>query len=124
MSAFFRPEDSQVLAPKPASLPPDAKSKESTPSLFDVKQRRPSLDAPRRTTMNSKLLDATPEKRIFLSIISEYDLKRSLCELIDNAIDLWSKKKRADLVVNILADDQQQSISIEDNAGGIEEANL
>jgi hypothetical protein len=74
--------------------------------------------------MNSKLLDATPEKRIFLSIISEYDLKRSLCELIDNAIDLWSKKKRADLVVNILADDQQQSISIEDNAGGIEEANL
>jgi len=71
-----------------------------------------------------KILDATPEKRLFLSIISEYDLKRSVCELIDNAIDLWSKKKRADLEVRILADDRQQSISIEDNAGGIEESKL
>ncbi len=74
--------------------------------------------------MNAKILDATPEKRIFLSIISEYDLKRSLCELIDNAIDLWTKKKRADLEINIILDDRQQSISIEDNAGGIEEAKL
>jgi len=74
--------------------------------------------------MNPKILDATPEKRIFLSIISEYDLKRSICELIDNAIDLWSKNKRADLEIKILADDRQQTISIEDNAGGIEEAKL
>lgn len=74
--------------------------------------------------MSQKILDATPEKRIFLSIISEYDLKRSICELIDNAIDLWSKNKRADLEINIVADDRQQTISIEDNAGGIEEAKL
>ncbi len=38
-----------------------------------------------------KTLDATLEKRIFLSIISEYDLKRALCELIDNAIDHGQK---------------------------------
>jgi len=74
--------------------------------------------------MSTKLLNATPEKRIFLSIISEYDLKRSVCELIDNAIDLWSKNKRADLVVTIDADARQQTISIEDNAGGIEESKL
>jgi len=74
--------------------------------------------------MTTKKLDATPEKRIFLSIISEYDLKRALCELIDNAIDLWTKKKRADLKVVITLDDRQQAISIEDNAGGIEESKL
>lgn len=72
----------------------------------------------------TKTLDATPEKRIFLSIISEYDLKRSVCELIDNAIDLWSKNKRVDLEVRIIADDRQQTFSIEDNAGGIEESKL
>ena len=74
--------------------------------------------------MNAKTLDATPEKRVFLSIISEYDLKRSMCELIDNAIDLWTKRKRVDLEINIQLDDRQQTISIEDNAGGIEESKL
>jgi hypothetical protein len=74
--------------------------------------------------MNSRVLNATPEKRIFLSIIPEYDLKRSICELIDNAIDLWAKSKRADLEVKIVVDDRQQAISIEDNAGGIEESKL
>lgn len=74
--------------------------------------------------MVDKILDATPEKRIFLSIISEYDIKRSLCELIDNAIDLWSKTKKRDLEITIDADIQQQTISIMDNAGGIEEQKL
>lgn len=74
--------------------------------------------------MNSKVLNATPEKRVFLSIIPEYDLRRSICELIDNAIDLWAKSKRADLEVVIVADDRQQAISIQDNAGGIEESKL
>jgi phosphoglycerate-specific signal transduction histidine kinase len=74
--------------------------------------------------MTVKKLDATPEKRLFLSIISEYDLKRSLCELIDNAIDLWTKNKRAELKIDILLDERQQTISIADNAGGIEESKL
>jgi hypothetical protein len=71
-----------------------------------------------------KTLDATPEKRIFLSIISEYDLKRALCELIDNAIDLWSKSASAPLKIDISLDEIQQTISIRDNAGGIEESKL
>jgi hypothetical protein len=74
--------------------------------------------------MNSKVLNATPEKRVFLSIIPEYDLRRSICELIDNAIDLWAKSKRTDLKVTIVADERQQAISIQDNAGGIEESKL
>lgn len=74
--------------------------------------------------MKKGILDATPEKRIFLSIISEYDLKRSICELIDNAIDLWTKNRANDLVVDLQLDDHQQSIRIEDNAGGLEEAKL
>ncbi len=74
--------------------------------------------------MTAKILDATPEKRIFLSIISEYDLKRSICELIDNAIDLWTKNKRIDLEIEIELDDIQQTISIKDNSGGIEESKL
>lgn len=74
--------------------------------------------------MKTKLLDATPEKRVLLSIISEYDLNRSVCELIDNAMDLWSQKKRTDLNVTIVADERQQTFSIEDNAGGIPESKL
>ncbi len=74
--------------------------------------------------MTAKILDATPEKRIFLSIISEYDLKRSIYELIDNAIDLWTKNKRVDLEIEIELDDIQQTISIKDNSGGIEESRL
>lgn len=34
-------------------------------------------------------LDATPSKRLFLSIMADYDLNKSLCELIDNALDVW-----------------------------------
>src|SRR5687767_869493 len=74
--------------------------------------------------MITKTLDATPEKRIFLSIISEYNLKRSICELIDNAIDLWTKRKKVDLEIQITLDDVQQTILIEDNSGSIEESKL
>jgi|SRR6185437_4041734 len=69
-------------------------------------------------------LNVTPEKRVFLSIISEYDLERSICELIDNAIDLWTKQKSTSLRINIDLDTGRQTISIEDNAGGVEEAKL
>jgi hypothetical protein len=36
-------------------------------------------------------LDATPSKRIFYSIIADYDLNRSICELVDNGLDVWVK---------------------------------
>ena len=70
------------------------------------------------------ILNVTPEKRVFLSIISEYDLKRSICELIDNAIDLGTKQKITSLKINLELDAARQTISIEDNAGGIEESKL
>ena len=42
---------------------------------------------PRKTFLAT--IDGTPKKRLFLSIISDYDLKTGLCELVDNAIDHW-----------------------------------
>ncbi len=32
-------------------------------------------------------IDATPNKRIYRSIIADYDLKTAICELVDNALD-------------------------------------
>lgn len=32
-------------------------------------------------------IEAIPSKRLFLSIIADYDLNRSICELVDNAPD-------------------------------------
>jgi Histidine kinase-, DNA gyrase B-, and HSP90-like ATPase len=74
--------------------------------------------------MRPKVIDATPEKRIVLAIIAEYDLKRSICELVDNALDIWSKNSRTPLTIKIGLDDRQQTITIEDNAGGLEEEKL
>jgi hypothetical protein len=34
-------------------------------------------------------LNATPSKRIFYSIIADYDLNRSICELMNNGLDAW-----------------------------------
>ena len=49
-------------------------------------------------------VDAIPSKRIFLSIIADYDIKKAICELIDNAIDIWmnnGKKKPISIEVGI-----------------------
>lgn len=65
-------------------------------------------------------LDAIPSKRLFLSIIADYDLNRAVCELIDNALDSWVKEGKAKpLKVEIDLDENQQSIFIRDNAGGV-----
>lgn len=71
------------------------------------------------------IVDATPNKRLFLSIIVDYDLNLALCELIDNAIDLWhqnKKKRKLEIMININLD--QQVIKIKDNSGGLEKSNL
>lgn len=68
--------------------------------------------------------DVTPEKRIFLSVISEYDLKISICELVDNIIDIGTKNNRADLSVKLILDVDRQTISIQDNAGGVDCSDL
>lgn len=70
-------------------------------------------------------IDGTPKKRFFLSIISDYDLKTGLCELIDNAIDLWMTSGRpTSLVVNLEIDPDRQLIFVTDDAGGVKRNEL
>lgn len=65
-------------------------------------------------------IDGTPEKRLFLSIISDYNLQTGLCELIDNALDHWlANGKKNGFTVAVILDAQRQLISVKDNAGGI-----
>ncbi|MEJ2816404.1 ATP-binding protein [Caulobacter sp. CCG-8] len=67
-------------------------------------------------------VDGTPKKRLFLSIISDYDLQTGLCELVDNAIDHWlSNGKQAGFRVEITLDADRQFIQVRDNAGGVAE---
>jgi hypothetical protein len=70
-------------------------------------------------------LDATPSKRLFLSIIADYDVNRSICELVDNAFDIWTRnRKDSVLSIAISLDKDQQVIQISDNAGGVEKSEL
>lgn len=65
-------------------------------------------------------IDAVPSKRLFLSIIADYDLNRSICELVDNALDIWVKSGKSKPVnIQIDIDKNQQTICIRDSAGGV-----
>ncbi len=71
------------------------------------------------------ILDATPSKRLFLSIIADYDLNRAICELVDNGIDVWTRAGRKGRVsISILLDVSQQTITVQDNAGGLPRSDL
>src|SRR5258708_27565945 len=70
-------------------------------------------------------IDGTPVKRLILSIISDYDLKTGLCELVDNALDQWSDRGfSGELTVELLLDVERQLISVKDNAGGVSHDDL
>ena len=70
-------------------------------------------------------LDATPSKRLFLSIIADYDFNRSICELIDNGLDVWVRGGRArDISIKISLNKGQQTITVEDDAGGLAKSEL
>jgi len=70
-------------------------------------------------------VDGTPEKRLFLSIISDYDLRTGICELIDNALDLWTSNGRAQsLSIDVTLDVERQIIQVVDDAGGVNEKDL
>ena len=70
-------------------------------------------------------LSCIPEKRMFWSIISDYDLKTGLCELIDNALDIWmAKSPRGSVSIDISLDTERQLIAIRDNAGGVRHEDL
>lgn len=70
-------------------------------------------------------IDGTPEKRMFWSIMSDYDLTTGICELVDNAIDIWMMQKpRGSLLVQLSLDPDRQLIVVKDNAGGVPQADL
>ena len=70
-------------------------------------------------------ISAIPSKRLFLSIIADYDLDRSICELIDNGLDVWVRGGRSkDITINVVLDADQQTIYVEDNAGGLPKSEL
>jgi Histidine kinase-, DNA gyrase B-, and HSP90-like ATPase len=65
-------------------------------------------------------IDGTPEKRMFWSIISDYDLKTGLCELIDNALDVWLRGDQKKIPnIEIVLDTERQLISVKDDVGGV-----
>src|SRR5277367_2886574 len=70
-------------------------------------------------------LNAIPSKRLFLSIIADYDLNRSICELVDNALDVWVRGgKTKNIAVTVILDKRQQTIKVEDDAGGLAKSEL
>jgi hypothetical protein len=70
-------------------------------------------------------LNATPSKRIFHSIIADYDLDRSICELVDNGLDVSVRARKAKAIaIKISLDKTQQTITVEDNAGGLPKSDL
>ena len=70
-------------------------------------------------------LDGTPEKRMFWSIIADYDLQTGLTELVDNAIDIWmGTKNRGPLRIDLNLDAERQIIALTDNAGGVRHEDL
>ncbi|MDD5585327.1 MAG: ATP-binding protein [Alphaproteobacteria bacterium] len=70
-------------------------------------------------------LDGTPLKRMFWSIISDYGLRTGICELVDNAIDLWMIAGcKKPLHINIDLNIRQQIIRVTDNAGGVKKEDL
>jgi hypothetical protein len=73
----------------------------------------------------AKILDGTPSKRSFWAIINDYELHTSVCELIDNALDLYLKGPQGQpIYIKVDLDVERQSIRIEDNAGGVAEPDL
>jgi hypothetical protein len=73
----------------------------------------------------AKILDGTPNKRLFWSIIQDYSLETSICELVDNALDLYLRgKQETPVFIKIDLDGDRQLIRIEDNAGGVRESDL
>ena len=69
---------------------------------------------------NSFFIDGTPQKRIFRSIIADYGLQTSICELVDNAIDHWTAHGRqSEVNIRLFLNVNRQLISVIDAAGGV-----
>lgn len=61
-----------------------------------------------------------PSKRLFLSIIADYDLNKSICELVDNGFDVWTRAGRQGPIhIDVSLDVDDNLICVEDDAGGL-----
>lgn len=70
-------------------------------------------------------LDGTPNKRLYWSIINDYDTVTALCELIDNALDIWTiNGQKGKLAIDLKIDKARQLITVIDTAGGVKQSNL
>ena len=68
-----------------------------------------------------EVIDGTPEKRSFLSLISDYNLRIGIFELVDNAIDFWTRGGVATkLTIDIILDPDRQILIVRDDAGGVQ----
>lgn len=71
------------------------------------------------------VISAVPSKRIYRSIIADYDLNTAICELIDNVLDSRRRNQFTQSThVALDFDVDDQSITITDNAGGIQQDDL
>jgi len=71
------------------------------------------------------VLNAVPSKRIYRSIIADYDVNTAIAELIDNVIDSRKRKRiKRRTNVSLHFDTEDQSITIIDNAGGVAKGDL
>jgi hypothetical protein len=71
------------------------------------------------------VISAVPSKRIYRSIIADYGLNTAICELIDNVLDSRTRNHIKDTTrLDLVFDTDDQSITLTDNAGGIEENDL
>jgi len=71
------------------------------------------------------IIDATPSKRLYRSIIADYGLTTAISELVDNVIDSRTRRKFTRTVeIRIDADYDDQTITISDDGGGIKEIDL
>ena len=72
-----------------------------------------------------EVIDGTPEKRSFLSLISDYNLKIGIFELVDNAIDFWTRGgATSKLHIDIRLDADRQVLSVRDDAGGVQRKDI
>lgn len=77
------------------------------------------------SAVTTSFIDGTPEKNIFRGMIADYDLRTGLCELIDNALDLWTDGGCVDgFRIDVGLDAGRQVVTVGDNAGGVREQDL
>ncbi|MEX5579865.1 ATP-binding protein [Pseudophaeobacter sp. A-200-2] len=83
------------------------------------------VESPFKVAPDSFIVDGTPQKRLFRSIIADYGLLTSICELIDNAIDHWTASGRQrTLLIQLFLNADRQLIAIRDNAGGVPRSDI